>query len=539
MRKLVSSLCSFKCNLHRYVKESWRAGPYAMTVGGRDKYGNVVIGTARAYEAATMEGMVCPPATNLTAPTGTAANCTCGYRTNCAQARFGSFTAVGDGTYKGDLDVPVKGNNSLYVSASYTNPKRNSGGFGDGVARHQVWPVRVLIVPNVVSIRSTVVTAPTQYRAGGEMEFEVQAIDIYGNYITEGGESANISTFTLPGTHNGKIDPETKALQLTPHKVVDLQTGRYKVTVMTVLAANYNVSFKVNSQPALRGPWFVTVVAAGVTLRTTAVYPTSAVAGIDNNFLIEPRDMYDNVITADDQLGGTCEPTGNTYNCPAVVSLYDEALNLLPLSSSKPWFEYVNNTYYGHFSPPTNSTRHVYIRVFITDTAVSADPIAIVGSTQPGKYVDVIPGPAEYDTSDFFINDTQGVGYVFVGVYPRDQFYNPCDFKRPSDFTVWALDDRNSSKIVTDIVDVNYYGKSGTETMVLDQVKRVGRYELQLLLRAAAPSRLVHRPAAAPVQLAPPLLGPSSPPPPAASSRASQSRLLGELLCLLPRPRNQ
>jgi len=53
-------------------------------------------------------------------------------------------------------------------------------------------------------------------------------------------------------------------------------------------------------------------------------------------------------------------------------------------------FEYVDNTYYGHFSPPTNASRHVYIRVFITDTSISADSIPIVGSyASPGQYVKV------------------------------------------------------------------------------------------------------------------------------------------------------
>ena len=39
----------------------------------------------------------------------------------------------------------------------------------------------------------------------------------------------------------------------------------------------------------------------------------------------------------------------------------------------------MDNLYYGHFSPPTNASRHVYIRVFITDTSISADSIPIVG----------------------------------------------------------------------------------------------------------------------------------------------------------------
>ena len=454
------------------VPSSYPAGPYTMTIAGRDKYRNIITGTARTYEAPTIEGMVCPPDTNLTAPAGTSADCLCGFRTNCDPPTFGVFSSLGDGSFRGNLSLPIKGNNSLYISASYATFSGYTGGFGGGVERHESWPVRALIVPNVVSIRSRVVTAPVQYRAGGSLEFQVQAVDIYGNDITEGGEAANFTTYTVPATYDFKN-------RLTPHKVEDLNTGRYKVTVETVLAANYNISFTVNGVETLQGPWVVTVLAAGVTARSTALYPTTVVAGIDNKFLIQPRDVYDNVVTIDDELGGTCTPSGNTNNCPIVVTVYDENLNELPITSSKPWFEYVNNTYYGHFSPPTNSTRFVYIRVFYNG-------VGIVGSDAPGKYVDIIPGPAEYGTSDFYINNTQGVGYVFVGVYPRDQFGNPCDFERPSEFEAWVTDDRNSSRIETKISDVRYYGMPGTETIVLDKVERVGQYEIQLLLRGVA-----------------------------------------------------
>ena len=41
------------------------------------------------------------------------------------------------------------------------------------------------------------------------------------------------------------------------------------------------------------------------------------VGGIDNRFLIEPRDQYDNVIKASTQLGATCTPDGAGTSCPA------------------------------------------------------------------------------------------------------------------------------------------------------------------------------------------------------------------------------
>ena len=58
------------------------------------------------------------------------------------------------------------------------------------------------------------------------------------------------------------------------------------------------------------------------------------------------------------------------------------------------------------------------------------EPLIVGSYASPGQKVKVVPGPAEVANSDFFVNDTQGVGYAFVGVYPRDQFDNLCDVDR-------------------------------------------------------------------------------------------------------------
>ena len=156
-----------------------------------------------------VEGMVCPPDTNVTAiPNATSINCTCGIRTACAEPNFfGRFDRLGNGSYLGDLTVPRAGNNSVYVYASYTELTGNSGGFGDSVERLPESPVRVLIVPNVLSVRSIVLKTPNMYTAGGTMQFQIQAIDQYANYITHGGEGAALKTFTDPEVRRCKLKP--------------------------------------------------------------------------------------------------------------------------------------------------------------------------------------------------------------------------------------------------------------------------------------------------------------------------------------------
>ena len=196
---------------------------------------------------------------------------------------------------------------------------------------------------------------------------------------------------SYPSTNQPTTNLKTRYVE---HNITDNGDGSYRVEIETALAADYKVSFTVRGAPTLRGPWTVGVEAGAVTQRSTARYLTQATAGVDNSFIIEPRDQYDNVIKVDKQLGGTCRPTA-TKSCPVVVNVYDEDLNLLPITVSKPWFEYTNQTFYGHFYPPVNSSNFVYIRVFVTDLNIATEPIPIIGSVDPpGQYVEVVPGPA-------------------------------------------------------------------------------------------------------------------------------------------------
>ena len=424
------------------------AGENSIKLIGGDDFDNLASNLSRAYDPADITAIVCPPSN----PSEEAdPDCFCGG--DCPVFTTAEVSLSGDpGIYDLDVNIPVAGENSIYVRGT-----RN--GTEDLM---EPYPFKVKVQPGVIGARSIVEPAPeaSQRTIGyAEPSFYVRALDKFNTPISAGGEGHLIEVRLSPMPLDASGTPLSATSPFSMTESEDLGNGSYRFRVPTFLSANFNVTLLIDGAETQDSPFVFPVFAGDISGESDADFPAEALAGDPTTIYVYLRDTYGNVVKE-----GSHESK--------IKFLLDGAEYSHSVEKNA-----ISGAYDLTFEAPRDVAQDYFVKIAVeVDNSTTFDIV----DTVEGHKLNVVPNNAVPQNSVFVMATEQTAGAVTIGVSGKDLYNNTAPM---GPFTAVASKfegGKVSETFVGVMQTAAYGGLDSSNSLVFPTMKLTGTFSIEL-----------------------------------------------------------